>query len=145
MTENIHHHSKGKARKHREQTLKTGRTNSKCCTSVFDAKVLFRSPIPFSFVYCNIVLFLAGFTPSLPLSSAGISWFRPHQHSGVSKAMQASPSQIHRMASFGLHAGIPLTHAWPQRLSLLQICIRLITNNCETQSILFWHLFCQSC
>lgn len=74
--------------------------NAKSCISTSDVRALLRAPTPFSFVDCNKLLCL-GLVP------------------GVSKVIQASPSQRHTVASLGLHAGTPLTHVWLQWLSLV--------------------------
>ena len=65
-------------------------------------KMLFRSPTPFSFVDCGTFLFL-GMVP-LPVAAflAGIPWLWHLQHLGVSNIIQASPSQLHTVASLSM-------------------------------------------
>lgn len=115
MAQDIHYHPKRVEREHggkywAKARPKTSWTNSKLCISTSDDKTLFRPPTPFSFVDCHTLLSL-GLVP-LPVSSSpqqvshssGIP-----QHLGVSKAIQASLSQLHAVASLGLHAGTFLT------------------------------------
>jgi hypothetical protein len=80
-----------------------------------DVKALFRSPTPFIFVAWNTLLSL-GLVP-LPISS--FPWQASH-HFKVSNILGSqhnpgSPSQLHTMASLGLHAGtrVPLTMPGP--------------------------------
>jgi hypothetical protein len=85
-----------------------------------DVKTLFRFPILFCFVDCNTLL-------SLRLVLLPISRFSQQisDDSGISKicelskTIQDSLSQLHRMASLGLRAGTPQTHIWPQQVSLV--------------------------
>jgi hypothetical protein len=66
-------------------------------------KALFRSPTPFSFVDLNVFLSLGMITHAVCSShSSGIS-----EYLEISKAIQASPSQVHAMASLGLYARTP--------------------------------------
>ena len=82
-------------------------------------KWLFRAPSNCSFVKCNTLLSL-----DLVLHAVwSSSWQVSHdlgqlQHLGVSSEIQASPLQLHVMASLGLHPGILLIYVWPQQLSL---------------------------
>jgi hypothetical protein len=47
------------------------------------------------------------------------------QYLGVSKTIQASPSQLQTIVSLGLHAGTPLPHKGPQQLSWSKILLPL--------------------
>lgn len=81
------------------------------CNSMFDVKKLSRSPgLPFSFVVSNTLLFLDHFHSLLEASFHSIPQFLNLQHCGVSKAIQASSSQFHLVASLGLQEGTHFTH-----------------------------------
>lgn len=92
-------------------------TNSTLCISPPEVKMLFRSPILFSFADRNTLLSLLLFV--FPGSSS--PWHDP----GISNILilQGNPgfnfTASHTMASLGLHSGIPLTHSWPRWLSLI--------------------------
>lgn len=110
----MHHHSKSHGRKPSEEILGQSKTktqlgNSTLCVSMFDITVFFKTPTPFSFVDGNQQNYSLELVPHSVCSSP----WQVYNDSditnilGVSSKMQASPSQLHTIASLGLHAGIP--------------------------------------
>ena len=68
-----------------------------------DIKALSTSPTPFSFVGWNRLLSWDGSTFSRQLSLSALLQLWHRKHLGVSKAIQASPSQIHAVVFLDLH------------------------------------------
>lgn len=56
-----------------------------------------------------------------------VSWLWHSQHLGISNTIHCLLSQIHSMASYCLHADIPLPRAWHQPQSLTGQCFYTIT------------------
>lgn len=89
----------------------------------------------FSFVVDCSTLLSPGLGPSTKqLSWTGIPQLWQLQHIGVSKAIQASLSQLHTTASLVLHAGTPLTHDW-------SVTFRIMWQKSLSSTILWgWHV-----
>ena len=98
-------------------SLKPNRVDYKCYSSVSDIKRL-RRPYSSSFADCSTLLSLGLVSLSAALLG-GIPQLRHLQHLGFSKAIQASLSQVHSMASLVLNQGPALPHLWPQQHSFL--------------------------
>lgn len=93
------------------------RANSKFCISMFDVRGLLRFPTPSnltSAAHCS----LGPLPHCLQFSLTDVAGLWPLQHCGLSSAIHASFSQLHAVASLGLHAGTPLSHTWHQHPSL---------------------------
>ena len=96
--------------------VKASRVISKFCVSM-SLTARLRSLTPFSFVDCNILLFL-GLAP-LPVGS--FTWQVSHDSGGSNILGSPIPSKfhLHSMASLDFHAGSSLLHVWPQCFSLV--------------------------
>lgn len=100
-----------------QSQAKTRRANSKFCISMFDVRGLLRFPAPSnltSAAHCS----LGPLPHCLQFSLADVAGLWPLQHCGLSSAIHTSFSQLHSVASLGLHAGTPLSHTWLQHPSL---------------------------
>lgn len=73
---------------------------------------------PSNFDVCSTLLSLGLLPHCLQFSLADITGLWHLRHFGVSSAVHTSFSQLHTVASLGLHAGTPLSHTWLQHLSL---------------------------
>lgn len=98
---------------------KSSRADSKSCSSVFMSEALEASlylphlSVLFTVTHFSLLDWIH--TQSVAFLGRYLRW---HLHLRVFNTTQASPSQVHTMASSNLHAGTPLTHTWPQHLSL---------------------------
>lgn len=58
MTQHIYYHTEMEGRNHSEYTLEQSKSKTQLGISMPDVKALFRSPNPFIFVDCNILISL---------------------------------------------------------------------------------------
>ena len=94
---------------------KTSWENSKLCISMFDVRILFRSPTLFSVVNCNTLLSL-GLVPR-PVSSSPQQVSHGSCISNILGSLRQSRLHLHSFTQWplrDLHAGTPLPHIWPQ-------------------------------
>jgi hypothetical protein len=108
-------------REHRKKKdRKPAEPSPNSASPMSDVKAFFRSPTPFSFVDCNILLslglvpfFVSSFPQQVFEAALASSTFWGHQH-----YLDSSP-RFHTMFSLALHAETLLSHSWPQQLSIV--------------------------